>query len=94
LGSLLHSSQSSDGLLCQVINFLVFALHLCQHLLFLGCLLLLLDEILAGCLLELEEAILIVLSGNLNVFLLLLPSLNLLLEGPDAGFLLCNLLGH
>ena len=51
-------------------------------------------QVLAGGLLELEEAILVVLSGGLGLLFLLLPSFDLRLEASNTSLLLGDLFGN
>ena len=94
LGSFLHASESCDCLLSELVNFLQLSLRLLQYLVLFGDLLLLILEILAGGLLELEEAILVVLPGSIGLLFLLLPPFDLRLEASDTSLLLGNLLGN
>jgi hypothetical protein len=94
LGSFLHASESRDCLLSELVNFLQLSLRLLQYLVLFGDLLLLILEILAGGLLELEEAILVVLPGSIGLLFLLLPPFDLRLEASDTSLLLGNLLGN
>jgi len=89
----LHSLKLGNLLLCQLINLLEISLELGHFFLLLLDFFLLLRHILGGSLLELKEAVFIVLFGLLDFLFFLLLGNYVLFKSLDSRLLHRNLLG-